>query len=950
MCESCNLFPELCNTYVSKDMQHCIAKIHSQINPIKMKSKLLLGITVISVLAFPNVSFGQVTLGTNASKFVIFTSAGAVGDNVSAHSHITGDVGTKTASSITGFGNVNGVMHDGSDAATTACGIDLAATIAQINSTPATLFPSGTMGSGITYTAGVYSIPGNATLTLDLILDANNNPNAQFIIKIGGTFATNANSRVKLINGALACNVYWDIVGMVNMASPSTMRGNIISGGAISIAIGDSLEGRAFSTPAGAITIDGITAYTPVGCGSPSLTGPAFPNLLSTTCYAVFSSNGALSNTPVTTVIGDVGNNGIGSITGWSPSEVTGTLHLTQDASTSQCAKDLDTLYKHLNALPYDIQLLYPVQFGRNLVLTPHVSLMDATINGPATFTDSLYLDAQGNTNGVFVIKIIGGALTTSTYSKVKLINGAQAKNVFWVIQGDVNINNYSVFRGTIVVPVGAISLINTGVVLDGRALTMNGAITTAGLVAAMPPGCVSTATITASPSFSICKGSSVTLTASGGNTYSWNPGGQTTTSITVNPTTTTAYTVTATTNSMTAIATQTVTVKSLAFANAGSNVTICTAGNTMLNGSGNGTYSWSPATGLSCTTCSNPTATPTINTTYTLTVTNSCGTATSIVNVVIGTSPSANAGSDATICNGDIITLNGSGSGTFAWSPVTGLSCTSCPNPAANPITPTTYTLTITASCGTKTATVAITVNPVPTVTANATATTVCAGTSVTLTGSGTATSYTWSGGVTNGVGFVPASTTTYTVTGTNASGCTKTATSAIVVKSLAFANAGADVTIMIGNSTTLNGSGNGTYNWSPSTGLSCTTCANPSANPTTTKTYTLSVTNSCGTATALVTVTVVANTTGIFAQTQASEILLYPNPTNGKFIMQVTSGDYQTANIEIYNVVGEKVLSQKMQNAKSEIDLSNEQSGIYFIQLKTNAGIVSKKIIIQK
>ncbi|MGZ4048244.1 MAG: T9SS type A sorting domain-containing protein, partial [Bacteroidia bacterium] len=65
------------------------------------------------------------------------------------------------------------------------------------------------------------------------------------------------------------------------------------------------------------------------------------------------------------------------------------------------------------------------------------------------------------------------------TYSKVKLINGAQAKNVYWKIEGAVSINNYSVFCGTIICNNGALGAINTGVVLNGRALTTNGALST---------------------------------------------------------------------------------------------------------------------------------------------------------------------------------------------------------------------------------------------------------------------------------------------------------------------------------------------------------------------------------------------------------------------------------------------------------------------------------------
>lgn len=492
-----------------------------------MKNLLLLFLTTVSLLCLPKINSGQIVLGPGASKFVLFTSSGAVSDNAIAHSHITGDVGTITAGPITGFGNVDGVMHPGSDVATTACNLALAATITQINAAPATLFPSGTMGSGVTFTPGVYSIPGNATLTLDLILDGQGVSSSEFIIKIGGTFGANTNARVRLINGALACHVYWKITGAVTIASLVTMRGNIISGGAINMGSGDSLEGRAFST-VGLINVDKITAFTPVGCSSPVLTGPTLPNMASIACYTIFSSNGALLNSVGTSsVIGDVGNNGGGSITGWSAGAVTGTLHLTADPSTVAAASDLQRLYDTLNAMVVDIDLLYPAQFGHDLVLTPHVySLNSGGPNGPAALTDSLYLDAQGNANGVFVIKVIGGALTTSTYARVKLINGAQSKNVFWLVQGAVSINNYSIFRGNIVVSSGALNMVNTGVVLDGRALTMNGAITTQGLTAIAPPGCSLSPNITIQPvNQTVCSGNSAMFfvkVTGVGLTYQW--------------------------------------------------------------------------------------------------------------------------------------------------------------------------------------------------------------------------------------------------------------------------------------------------------------------------------------------------------------------------------------------------------------------------------------------
>ena len=482
-----------------------------------MKTKLLYVITVVMIILIPTFNFAQAPpLGT-AAGFVLFSTVGAVGN--AGISQLTGNIGTNSGSS-TGFGNVNGLMHD-NDGASAQCAADLLIAYNHLNSTIPGYFPAPLLGNGQILNAGVYSISGAATLNLDLTLNAQGDANAVFIFQIQGAFATNASSKIHLINGALACNVFWKVEGLVSMASGTTMRGTVIANNAaINMNTGDTLEGRALST-SGAVTVDGVLAYTPVGCGSPVLTGPAAPALSSTECYALFSSNGAVSNAGITYLSGDVGTN-VGLTTGFDPLLVTGTVHPIPDASTAQCAADLIDVYTYLNTLPYDIELLYPAQFGNDLVLTPHTYLLNAA----TVFTDKLYLDAQGNADAVFVIKI-NGALSTSTYSKVKLINGTQAKNVFWKIEGAVNINNYSVFRGTIVCNNGALGALNTGVILFGRALTTTGALTTAAMTVTMPPGCCASIEVPMTTHVtgvvgdyvSECKNATETITVAGGGT-----------------------------------------------------------------------------------------------------------------------------------------------------------------------------------------------------------------------------------------------------------------------------------------------------------------------------------------------------------------------------------------------------------------------------------------------
>ena len=445
-----------------------------------MKTKLLISLTAVLLFLMPNVNYGQsINLGT-AANFVLFSTNGSVSNT--GISQLTGNVGTNNGSS-TGFGNVNGIMHD-QDGASAACAADLLIAYNTISSTTSTFFPAPLLGNGATLISGVYSISGAASLNLGLSLDAKNDPNAEFIFKINGTFSANANAKIYLKNGAKACNVYWVTEGQVSLAPGVFMRGTIIANNAaILINSLDTIEGRALST-AGAITIDGTLAYTPTGCGSPYLTGPIAPDLKSVACFTLFTSNGPVENTGISTIQGSVGTN-VGSVTGFNPLLVTGTVYPIPNGTTAQASADLLNAYNYLNTMPDDIELLYPEQFGRSLVLTPHAYIMKAA----CTFTDSLYLNAQGNPDAVFVIKI-NGALTTSTYSKVLLINGAQAKNVYWKIEGAVNINNYSVFCGTIVCNNGALGAINTGVVLNGKALLTTGALSTSSITTTMPAVC----------------------------------------------------------------------------------------------------------------------------------------------------------------------------------------------------------------------------------------------------------------------------------------------------------------------------------------------------------------------------------------------------------------------------------------------------------------------------
>lgn len=450
-----------------------------------MKTNKLFNVMNAALMLFSVALSAQApTLGT-AADFVVFSRNGAVTSNVtnSLMTHLTGNVGTNTTGGMsTGFGNVNGIMQD-SNPASAQASADLLIAYNQLNAVPATFFPAAVLGNGITFVPGTYFVNGAAVLNGTLILNGQNNPNAVFIIRINGSFSTNSLSQVSLINGALACNVFWQVEGLVDMSSGTKMQGTIIANNAaILMGVGAKIDGRLLSTT-GAITVNGVDGKLPLGCGVAPKVGPIAPVMGTTVCYAIFSGVDSVTNSGVTNVTGDVGTN-VGLTTGFNAANVNGTIHPIPDTSTAQCASDLLNVRTYLNALPPDISLLYPAQFGNDLLLTPHTYIL----NGATVLTDTVFLDAQNSPNAIFVIKIFG-AFSTTVNAKVVLLNQAQAKNVYWMVNGAAQLSNNTEFKGTLVVNNGAINASN-GTIVEGRIMTTSGAVTTSSITANITAGC----------------------------------------------------------------------------------------------------------------------------------------------------------------------------------------------------------------------------------------------------------------------------------------------------------------------------------------------------------------------------------------------------------------------------------------------------------------------------
>jgi len=139
--------------------------------------------------------------------------------------------------------------------------------------------------------------------------------------------------------------------------------------------------------------------------------------------------------------------------------------------------------------------------------------------------------------------------------------------------------------------------------------------------------------------------------------------------------------------------------------------------------------------------------------------------------------------------------------------------------------------------------------VNPLPVATAGSDVS-ICLGDNTTLTaGGGVGFTWTPSTGLSTTTSSTtvanPASTTTYIVEVTDTNSCKNTDTVTVTVNPLPPADAGPDASICLNSSMMLNATGGVNYLWSPATGLSATTGANPTANPSATTTYIVTVTD---------------------------------------------------------------------------------------------------------
>lgn len=204
----------------------------------------------------------MVDLG-EASTYAVLSGA-SVGNTVSApgapHTTLRGDLGVKANTEPTGFppGVVTGMTRVGPTA--DQAHADLVAAYNEVAARPGGAPLAGAL-AGTTVTPGLHTIGGAASNTTSVTLDGLGNPNSVFVFQVNGALAFAALSEVKLINGAQASRVFWQVNGAGAVGEGAKFAGTLMALDAVAMGNGTVVNGRAFARN-GALTLDNNQFYS----------------------------------------------------------------------------------------------------------------------------------------------------------------------------------------------------------------------------------------------------------------------------------------------------------------------------------------------------------------------------------------------------------------------------------------------------------------------------------------------------------------------------------------------------------------------------------------------------------------------------------------------------------------------------------------------------------------
>ena len=408
---------------------------------------LVMGFASASPAHAAGTSTGPIALGDAAS----FAVLGATKVTDAGISTLNGSVGVSPGTAITGGMVItNGGTHTGAESAAQDAKVSAqAAYTAALSRTStqvvaADLSIAGPAGSN-TLAPGVYSSASSLGLTDTLILDGGGDPDAVFIFQAGSTLTTASSSKIELVNGAQAANVFWQIGSSATLGTSSKFVGTIVADISVTSTTAVEVDGRLLALN-GAVTMDGGKVTIPV-------TVPGVPTGVSAVAG---NTNAVVSWTAPA-------NTGGSLITGYTVTSSGGQTATVSGTGTSVTVTGLT------NGTAYTFTVTATNVSGTSAASDSSTAVTPA-ITPAITPTVSLVLNFLAGSN-------IGDAVTTVSASNLKVgsdFSLVMRSTPVIVHSGVVGLTGAVNWRDNLPtgVPAGAHSLTLYGVAPDGAVLT----------------------------------------------------------------------------------------------------------------------------------------------------------------------------------------------------------------------------------------------------------------------------------------------------------------------------------------------------------------------------------------------------------------------------------------------------------------------------------------------
>jgi hypothetical protein len=198
----------------------------------------------------------------HAAPFVVLAGAGVV---AGGQSRVTGDVGAYPRPAISdqlGAVVIGTVHRGGADAK--AAQADLAQAYALAADATPTVAGLGSSVDPTSLAPGIYALTGSSvSLRGHVVLDGGDDRDATWIFQVPADLVTTSGSTIDLVNGAQACNVFWQVGGTATFGADSVFAGTVLATTAVTVEAGVTVEGRVLSMT-GQVLLGGDTISLPV--------------------------------------------------------------------------------------------------------------------------------------------------------------------------------------------------------------------------------------------------------------------------------------------------------------------------------------------------------------------------------------------------------------------------------------------------------------------------------------------------------------------------------------------------------------------------------------------------------------------------------------------------------------------------------------------------------------